>query len=241
MVSPYLLSNHVFLSVVGEHCVFLDLKKDKYLSLNRAKTKAFGRHIAGWPSDCENDDVSRASPITSSYDSNISALANRGLLTLDPCNGKQASTVSVAVPTTALNRRDLDVTISVSTSHIVAFMVGSVRAAAMLRWRSIESIANRVERRKKSNGSSNDPLEFAETERLLAIFDTLRPFFPAEYLCLFDSLLLVEFLAQKGIYPTWVFGVRTKPWGAHCWVQQSDVVLNDYLERVRNYTPIMAI
>ena len=59
--------------------------------------------------------------------------------------------------------------------------------------------------------------------------------------CLFDSLVLVEFLARHGLYPTWVIGVSTNPFKAHSWVQVGDRVLNDLPERVSMFTPILVI
>jgi hypothetical protein len=38
-----------------------------------------------------------------------------------------------------------------------------------------------------------------------------------------------------------VFGVREAPFTAHCWVQDGAVVLNDHLENVDLYTPIMTV
>ena len=34
---------------------------------------------------------------------------------------------------------------------------------------------------------------------------------------------------------------QASPFSAHCWVQQGDVVLNDTIENVRPFTPIMAV
>jgi hypothetical protein len=59
--------------------------------------------------------------------------------------------------------------------------------------------------------------------------------------CLFDSLALIHFLAQYGLYPDWVFGVSADPFEAHCWVQAGQVVLNDTVERVSAFTPILTI
>jgi hypothetical protein len=38
-----------------------------------------------------------------------------------------------------------------------------------------------------------------------------------------------------------VFGVRTWPFHAHCWLQVEDVVLDDHHERIGAYTPLMAL
>lgn len=52
--------------------------------------------------------------------------------------------------------------------------------------------------------------------------------------------LLRRLLRSEGYSPLWIFGVRTWPFGAHCWLQVDDLVIGDTLDRVRFYTPIMA-
>jgi hypothetical protein len=79
------------------------------------------------------------------------------------------------------------------------------------------------------------------TADLVRSFQVLRPIFPRRYLCLFDSLALVNFLAGYGIHPDWIFAVREDPFTAHCWVQQGGVVLNDEVEHISLYTPIMDV
>jgi hypothetical protein len=74
---------------------------------------------------------------------------------------------------------------------------------------------------------------------LVHVFLLLRPLYPRPYLCLFDSLGLLHFLAQFRHFPRWIFGVKLEPFAAHCWVQSGDTVLNDTVEVVRQYTPIL--
>jgi hypothetical protein len=62
-----------------------------------------------------------------------------------------------------------------------------------------------------------------------------------KHVCLYDSLALVEFLAHYRLFPQWVFGVMAEPFAAHCWVQQDDRVLNDSVDYVRGFTPIMVV
>ncbi|MEO1020428.1 MAG: lasso peptide biosynthesis B2 protein, partial [Pseudomonadota bacterium] len=64
---------------------------------------------------------------------------------------------------------------------------------------------------------------------------------PRPYLCLFDSLALLYFLARYEVFPQWVFAVQLKPFRAHCWVQSNSLVVNDVVANVRHYTPIMSI
>ncbi|WP_164513656.1 lasso peptide biosynthesis B2 protein [Sphingomonas koreensis] len=65
-----------------------------------------------------------------------------------------------------------------------------------------------------------------------------RALFPGAARCLPNSLLLLELLALNGLGARWVFGVRTFPFEAHCWVEHDGVILNDTLDHVRWYTPI---
>ena len=68
----------------------------------------------------------------------------------------------------------------------------------------------------------------------------MRPFYPRPYLCLFDSLALINFLSHYRLRARLVFGVHLAPFDAHCWVQVEDIVLDDALDNVRDYnTPIM--
>lgn len=66
-----------------------------------------------------------------------------------------------------------------------------------------------------------------------------RPWIPFEGECLQRSFQLRCLLAARGVASDWIFGVRTWPFSAHCWLQVGDLVVGDRLERVRRYTPIM--
>jgi hypothetical protein len=101
--------------------------------------------------------------------------------------------------------------------------------------RTVSSVAGRKNRHPPA---TPDP---DAVRALVSAFQSLRSLFPANYLCLFDSLALLYFLAMDGIYPTWVFAVRFDPWKAHCWLQTDTVLLNEEVDETSEYTPIMAI
>jgi hypothetical protein len=83
--------------------------------------------------------------------------------------------------------------------------------------------------------------DIARATQLVSVFNCLRLFYPRPYLCLFDSLALLEFLAHHGLSPKWIFGVRGEPFEAHCWLQTRETVLNDTVERASSYYTIMTI
>jgi len=73
----------------------------------------------------------------------------------------------------------------------------------------------------------------------LAVFRRLAPWLPLDGLCLYRSHLLRSYLAALGHRVDWMFGVRTWPFRAHCWLQAGDVALDDEAERLVAYHPIM--
>lgn len=82
----------------------------------------------------------------------------------------------------------------------------------------------------------------APTPQLLAAVDRFHrwvPFAPLSAKCLLRAFVLRRHLARQGLAAHWVFGVATWPFSAHCWLQAGSVVLDDTVERVSRYTPIL--
>lgn len=75
----------------------------------------------------------------------------------------------------------------------------------------------------------------------VAQFEKLRPWLPLQGQCLMRSYHLRTFLRARGLDALWVFGVRTWPFDAHCWLQAGETVLDEDLERLSAYQPIMAV
>ncbi|MNI64878.1 hypothetical protein D3C73_1203480 [compost metagenome] len=74
-----------------------------------------------------------------------------------------------------------------------------------------------------------------------AAFHTALPWAPSPGQCLKRTFTLRRLLAREGIVTDWVFGVRTWPFLAHCWLQIDDVLLADDLDRVRGFSPILTV
>lgn len=84
-------------------------------------------------------------------------------------------------------------------------------------------------------------LDETRLARLVSAARAARPWIPFEGECLQRAYQLRRFLAGDGLAVDWVFGVRTWPFGAHCWLQAGDLVIGDRLERVGRYTPILKV
>lgn len=72
-----------------------------------------------------------------------------------------------------------------------------------------------------------------------AAFLRIRPQYPDRRACLPDSLALLHYLRRRDIHASIVFGITGMPFRAHCWVQLGDEILNDGLDYVSPYTPIL--
>jgi hypothetical protein len=235
--AKYGLSQHAYITIGDRYCILLDLHNDKYLALDRSELEAAGRCLLGWA-----DDV----PSTveqSSHDEHCGSLVNellsRGLLTSD-CRAKSVAASFISGSVRAINRSGR--TCVVPRRRSITFLTAAVRAHLQLRWLTIERTVRKVRQLKDRLAGSACALRSEnQLEGLLAEFDALRPIFPRDYLCTFDSLVLLHFLAAHGILADWVFGVRADPFCAHCWLQKEDTVLNDTVEHVSTFDPIMRV
>jgi len=228
-MTQYLLPRHVHVCRRGEDFVFLDLRQDDYTLVNGAAAAALRASIF-MEHDVANETVA-SDPLR--------ALLEGGLLTTDESIGKQLNVTQVEPAVDQL--LDFD---TIADAHITAiaflrFFSACSVAALRLRWGRLENTIQSIVRRKSRH--SAQPLDVARARELTAVFYKLRALFPFNYLCLFDSLALIEFLARYRIFPTWVFGVKLEPWAAHCWIQHGPLAFNENPETAAGYTPIMVI
>ncbi len=226
------LSRHAFFCLADDHYVFLDLRSDEYLCLGRTQSDEFKDLINGRRLD-ERSAVVRT-------------LLEQGLLVEDEARGKrpappQVDTASTSLVVGADAGQVHAGRPAIGPAHVRKFFAAAAAASWSLRWQSIENTVRVVERRKRARRDAFAPADRAKMVDLFAIFQALRPYYPRPYLCLFDSLALIHFLARFGVFPQWVYGVRLEPWGAHCWVQSGDTVVNDIVDNVNDYTPIMSV
>ncbi len=91
---------------------------------------------------------------------------------------------------------------------------------------------------RQANGACGDE---ALVGRLAHDFARMLPWVPAQGVCLYRSCFLLAFLRRHGVSASWVFGVQTYTFEAHCWLQAGDLVLDDHLEHVAGFEPILAL
>jgi hypothetical protein len=239
-MARYALADHVFVCLNGEHLVLLDLKEDRYWALEASQTAGLGALVGGWP--VKAPDVPPAvdvpSPETAAA---IEVLRGRGLLTEGVPPGKDATPVAAISPAREL-AAEADPATGRRAGSWWSFFAASALAKLALRTWPFERVIRRVRRRKAVFASKAGQLDVERARSLVEAFMRYRVFlFSSKNECLYDSLALLEYLARHGIQADWVFGVQTRPFAAHCWVQHGDIVFNDTVEHVSGYTPIMVV
>lgn len=244
-MARYGLARHVFVCRDEEYVVVLDLKKDRYFALEAAKTAPLATVLSGWPVAPSAD-----LPATTQRAEEVAApLLSRGWLVqkrahgaYEPADSKDATPVCAPRPETDLIQDMQAAGASLNLRTVAAFVFASVLAKFVLRFWHFERVIRRVGERKSRCADSKQPLDLERIRQLVGAFNRMRVFlFSSREECLHDSLAVLEFLAQHGVFPTWVFGVRARPFAAHCWLQHAGIVLNDTVEHVSTYVPIMLV
>jgi hypothetical protein len=247
VLSAFFLQPHVFLCRAKRHWVILDVNRDKYLCVDRRQFESLGPWVRGWEDttahrlDNASQGVNKAPEPPAEACALASKLLSVEILSERADGAKDARATAYSHPTGAV---DLDTPAGArrsSWTHALSFFLSSARASRQLRDDRFESIVASVKARRRCDRESAPAFDIERARSLACVFDRLRLFYPRPYLCLFDSLALIHFLARFGLYPDWVFGAQADPFEAHCWVQAGSVVLNDTVERVSTFIPIMYV
>lgn len=167
----------------------------------------------------------------------LARLLSIGVITSSREAGKSARADRVLPATVGLIEHYFDPDVSVKPADVFGFIACTSLARMLLRFRTFEQLGARLALRRR-----HSILDVSTARLRVRAFDRLRPLrFRTRNMCLLDSLSLSEFLAGSGLFPNWVFGVRTEPFAAHCWLQQDGFVFNETPDIVARFTPVMAL
>ena len=234
-MSQYYLQPYVHLCVDAQAAILLDLRNDAYIGLDKRQLQALrhfvrGLHAGGqsWLDEAERKDALGFAE----------TLVAKGLLTTDSATGKEATPIPAKRVEFALVDRYTEEPSAVRLRHVVRFLIACVVIQFSLKWRGLDKTVARIRRRKAEAKSRAR----AELRPLIVAFQYIRPFvYTFQERCLFDSLVLTEYLAAFGVFPTWIIGVQIKPFAAHDWVQEDHAILNSDPAFARRFLPILSI
>ncbi len=232
------LSVHAYIREFDGGAIILDLSNDTYMGVDVQYLSDLRTRIGNWPDSGRSNRETVRHDISSS-ESLIAELLSRGILTTSrtPTQPTPATDPSTAltIESSGLARRRIPII------HVVQFAVALLVVALCLRRNDLVFLVDWLRRHQSSmqpgHSVSNDDIVAR-----LGSFLWLRTWcYTAQRRCLLDSLVLSVYLT-KGMVPcTFVIGVATKPFVAHAWVQIEGSVLNDTVEHVQEFSPILSV
>lgn len=241
MPERYFLHRCAYCCVLDDGAIFLDVLRGQYVAINAARLPLLARQVAHWLIPCPSaSSETSASAVTSARF--LDELETRGILTTSEGDSKPAEQVQLAVRTSmpAISYRTNAPRLR--PSDVARFLIALIRVTNRLHRRNLLRMVRNIEAAKMALSPNAAQGNGPDAMALTRTFERLRVWaYSADGACLKDSLVLTEFLLRSGATATFVIGVRSKPFSAHAWVQSGDVVLNDFVERVQRYIPILAV
>jgi hypothetical protein len=246
VLTSYSTPPHVSWCVTADGIVFLDLKRDQYIGVGlqalESLASLFPELRSGTDSSfcgraCERGDENGGKAI-------VDELVEQGILTASLLSAQRGS--GKAALSEYVEDRLFDAfkhpTPAIRVVHVRRAISAWITAAVSLRTQPLERIVSQMKEKKRRVEAVGVHRSREEARELLGVFFQLRPLlYASRDRCLFDSLVLMRFLLSQGIVPTLYFGVRTRPFAAHSWLQLGCYTLNTAPEGARSYSPILII
>jgi hypothetical protein len=228
---PYRIAQHVYACVSDQGTVFLDAKEERYLGIDSHQSAQLTPLVEGWPG-AEGGLIDASDTVLAE------SLCERGILTRAP-NGRALQPHTLQLAQTELILWEHMSPRGLRSHHVLSFLRALLTALFVLKCRSIPVVVRRLERRRRR---AERPFDVERSRQLVSFYTFIRMFFFARRArCLLDSIALAEFLTIYGVHPSWIIGVRVRPFSAHSWVQHEHWVLNGTPGFVRHYRPILVI
>lgn len=231
------LATHVRACRIDDQVILLDLRRGKYIGVAGPQLRSLANEVEGWPGFSPRP---QDHALTPAIDGASGPLLSQGLLTRH--RATPSTDGSVPEATASLDFQSLHERSSDSTRRVCRFVYSTTIAAFWLRCRSLHAIATAVAARRDRTRTSPTSTSIELLCQTATAYERLRPFvYTSQDKCLRDSLALTSFLQREGLVAHWVIGVKTRPFGAHSWVQSDTMVLNDQHDHVRQFTPILVV
>ncbi|WP_052071776.1 lasso peptide biosynthesis B2 protein [Sphingopyxis sp. MWB1] len=199
----------------GGELVFLDLPNDRYFALGARERARFERLLAGTGEDRDADLFVKAGLIR----------RVEGTAALSPVTARFAPGDIEGLERARPALRSI-----LETGYHVTRARRAIAASRL--YGALAALSRRKAGIPEADGAA---------VRAALRFLSARPLVPVPRRCLIDSVALLRLLLAKGLGAELIFGVRTQPFAAHCWLQTRHHILTCAQEEARNFTPILVL
>jgi hypothetical protein len=207
--------------ITGGRTIFLDVAADRYFGLRPEWDAAFRRYLEA------QEDGAGIEPLL------------RGHILVTADEGEPFSQQAVILPA---RREVLAETGHLLNGRTLLFILAQLKAMLDLRFRRFDRIIFGFADRSQGLGvGGGDCPDLTEWGPIVNAFAASAPLRPRNTHCLTNSIAFMDMALSARLPAKLILGVSASPFSAHCWVQAGDTVLNDRLENISAFEPILAI
>ena len=233
MSDTFCIDRNLHFCRLSDSVVFLDAQNDRYFAFSAIWTELFMQICESGKSELSKEATSFA------YE-----LVARNILTTDSTMGRELSACSTIPPRWAILDEWTEAGPKITLYDILIFLRAIVEVKLLVMFSGKSTIRRVFDRAQawKAAAGQNNPSSARLVIHDTRVFHRLTTFFlSAHDECFFRSVLLFRYLCRKGLCTELQIGVRNAPFRAHCWVSFEGIVLNDFLDSVLEFTPILSI
>jgi hypothetical protein len=205
----------------GDRFIFLDVPRDRYFALTDRAAACFARLTDGAPASDEDEPQLRSLV---------------GQLLVEGAGPPIRAVVPPPRPRTSL----IDVQVRADPCRDIMAWVAFRRAILQVRYRSLDHLLARLARTKSALGPEQASARTV-AERAASSFHRAGSLASLSDRCLPHSIAASRWLHRRGVNAILVIGVSVDPFQAHSWVQVDDMLVNERVEGVRDFLPILVI
>ena len=220
----YRLRQGLAFCFAGDAVIFLDAKAGRYFGASRQTRISFSRLI------------SQNGRIAEEGDRNLSTLISRGYLVENPLP-VDFDSPPVQDLADDLGPRHLP---STPISLVLLAVLWQLLIKVRLQTSSLDTLLDGLSSRRLIPLPAKFDTSL-HALRVSAAFRKAAIFLEATDRCLVQSLAMFAMLKRRGVPCRFAIGVRTRPFKAHSWVEFDTLVLNDDIENVLRFTPILVV
>lgn len=218
LLMAYKLRSGVSYVWVGSAPVFLDLDHNRYFKMSSSGASALMRLEQGqmaMPGDAE-------------------ILLGSGLISAAEC----ASPVGPTGNMPEITGSYFDQARPPTLRHVMVAIIDQLWASAVIRWGGLAGAVAKLEHRIQQTRGLECPDDIG---RLVGAYRLIDLILSAEKRCLVRSFALARSLTRYRVGFNLVIGVRTGPFGAHCWIQNDQISVSDHRDKAREYVPVLVL
>lgn len=219
----YALRAHLAYAIVSRWTVFLDITADRYVCLGSGTGRALAK-------------IASAENLAPPEQEALQPLLDAGFLRTD------ALQTAVRRPPSIAFRSSLAGVMSApfTRREMLAALYQMARQRYAAKTSSLHEMIDGFATRKALCRTRKDD-EHQRAIRSATAFDRMSLLLGAHDRCLARSFALARHLTARDVACDLVFGVSMDPFAAHCWIQHDGVILNDHLDHVQTFTPILVL